>query len=170
MSALAALALELIKAVLSFFLTSRVGNIMLAAGIAFTVADINRSIRDHREFAARTAAFEQAQRNRDKRIAQETRDQVWTEIANATAENTAIDQEVKEFHDALPPVPAATINPFLVGDASCRLRHIAGYAGCGPDRAQGMPKAGSKGAGPGTKHWTGYRLPRLITHGAGRVE
>lgn len=154
-----------------FFVTTRLGNVIAAAALAFFVADVNRSLRDRSEFAAQTAAFQQAQKDRDKRIAAETRDEVWTEIANQTAANTATDQDVKEFHDALPPVPFTNgINPFRVGDAACRLRAIAGYSGCGPERSQGMPAARSKGAGAGTKNRLRIRLPRLITRGAGSPE
>lgn len=158
----------LVPYLLRFFLGTRIGVGIMVGAIAFMAADIHRSRSDARHWEAEKAAFAQQQRDRDTRIAQETRDAVWTEIANATAENTVLDNEVKEFHDALPPAPpTATVNPFLVGDASCRLRHIAGYAGCGPDRAQGVPKARSKGAGTGHIDWSRLGLPGLITRGTG---
>lgn len=154
-----------------FFITTRLGNIILAAAIAFFVADVNRSLRDRHEFAAQTAAFEQAQKDRDTRIAQQTREEVWKEIANQTAANAATDNDVKEFHNALPPVPFANgVNPFRVGDAACRLRKVAGQTGCGPKRAQGVPQARSEGGGAGTADRPRFRLPRLITRGVGGAE
>lgn len=158
-----------VKSVLTFFLTNRYGNMIAVGLIVFFVADVNRSLRDQHEFAARTAAFEQSQRDRDTRIAQETRDQVWKDIANQTAENTATDKDVKEFHDALPAVPFANgVNPFRVGDASCKLRHVAGQAGCGPARAKGVPKARPEGAVPGNQ--PRFRLPGFITGGIGGAQ
>lgn len=152
-----------------FFIGTRLGNIILAAGVAFFIGDVNRSLRDQHEYAARTAAFEQAQRDRDTRIAQETRDEVWKEIANQTAANTATDKEVKEFENALPPVPFANgINPFRVGDASCRLRHLAGQAGCGSARAQRVPQTGPEGAVTG--HRPRFRLPGFVTGGIGGAQ
>ncbi|MET4187629.1 hypothetical protein ABIB86_000422 [Bradyrhizobium sp. JR1.7] len=157
---------SIVPYLLRFFLGTRIGVGILAASITFMVADIHRSRSDAARWDAEKATFVQAQRDRDTRIATETREKVWTEIANATAENTVIDNEVKDFTDALPPTPAAAaVNPFLVGDASCKLRHIAGYAGCGPDRTQGVPKARSKGAGTGRIDWWKIGLPSLVTSG-----
>lgn len=150
-----ALLVQILKAVLGFFVTTRLGNIIAAAIFAFMVGDMNRSIRDQNEFAARTANYEEAQQQRDARIAQETRDEVWKEIANATAANTQTDKEVTEFDHALPPVPYAQANPFRVGADACRLRHIAGEATCGPSIAtHGLPQARStaQGAGDHSRH------------------
>lgn len=126
--------------VVGYLLSTRWGCALLAAGVAFMVADIHRSMRDEASFKARTEAFEQAQHERDDRIAREVREQVWKEIADATAENEKIDKDVKEFRDALPPVPHTADNPFRVGADSCRLRRIAGQAGCGPGEGdKGVP-------------------------------
>lgn len=153
---------------LRFFLGTRVGVGIMVGAACFMVADIHRSRSDAARWEAEKAAFVQAQHDRDERIAKETRDKVWAEIANATAANTVIDNEVKEFHDALPPAPAtATVNPYIVGDSACRLRHIAGYPGCGPDRTKGVPKARSGRAGSGRIDWSQFRLPGFITTGAG---
>lgn len=159
----------ILPSLLRFFFGTRLGVGIMVGFAAFMVADIHRSREDAKRWEAEKAAFAQAQHDRDERIAKETRDKVWAEIADATAANTVIDNEVKEFHDALPPAApaAATINPYLVGDSACRLRHIAGYAGCGPVRAQGVPKAGSKRAGTGRIDWSKFRLPGLITAGPG---
>lgn len=160
---------EVVVRLFTLLVSYRAGCALLAAIAAALVTDYWRHSRDDAEFAARVAAFEQAQKDRDTRIAKETREDVWKEIANATAANDATDKQVKDFHDALPPVPS-TGNAFIVGAASCRLRQIAGFAGCGPDRTQGVPQAGSEGPGTGRPDWAKYRLPGLITRGFGRVE
>lgn len=158
----------LVPHLLKFFFGTRIGVGIMVGFATFMVADIHRSRSDAARWEAEKASFVQAQHDRDARIAKETRDEVWTEIADATAANTTIDNEVKEFHDALPPAPAtATVNPFIVGDSACRLRHIAGYAGCGPQRAKGVPKARPQGAGSGRIDWSKFRLPGFITTGTG---
>lgn len=131
-----------------YLLSTRWGCALLAAAVAFVVADINRSMRDAADFKAKTEAFEQAQRDRDERIARETREDVMKEVAAATAESAEIDKGVKEFKDALPPVPHTDVNVFRVGSDACRLRLIAGQAGCGPEKGtlrvptpRGRPKA-----------------------------
>jgi len=155
-----ALLVEIGKAVLGFFITTRLGNVIAAAAIAFFVADTNRSIRDNDAFAVRTAQFEQAQQERDARIAQETRDEVLKQVAATAAASAQTDKEVKEFHDDLPPVPFAATNPFRVGADSCRLRHIVGQDGCGPESPPRVQKArhASKGAGD----QSGHRLPGFV--------
>lgn len=124
----------------SFVLSYRIGCALLAAIMAGLVADYWRHSADDADFAERTAAYNQEQVERDARIAKETRDLVWREIADATAQNTVIDNEVKEFHDALPSVPS-TGNIFRIGTDACRLRHIAGQTECGPDGSKPVPKA-----------------------------
>lgn len=142
-----AVLVQVAKSLLSFFITNRYGNMIAVAIIVFFVADVNRSLRDEHDFAARTATFEQEQKDRDTRIAKETRDEVWTDIANQTAANTATDKEVKEFNHALPPVPHASDNPFRVGTDVCRLRALAGQAGCGPASSPvGVQKTGAVSA------------------------
>lgn len=164
------LAPAVLPLILRFLTGTRLGVGIMVGLIAFMVADIHRSRSDTNRYEAEKAAFAQAQADRDKRIAQETRDEVWKQIANATAENTAIDTDVKEFHDALPPISPSVDNPFIVGAASCRLRNIAGFAGCGPVRAQGVPKARSKSAGTGSGDRSRLRLPGLITRGFSGTE
>lgn len=126
----------------------RLGCAIAAAIVAAFLAMYWQQSRDNADFAKRTAEFEAAQDARDKRIAAETREEVWTEIANQTALNTATDQEVKEFHDALPPIPH-TGNPFRVGAAAGKLRTIAGQVERGSrPSAAGVPKAQSQGRRP----------------------
>jgi len=166
-----ALLVQIVSWLLKFFITTRLGNIIAAAGIAFFVGDVNRSIYDQHQYAARAAAFQQAQKQRDDTIKQETRESVLREIGNQQIANSQIDRKVEEFKYALPPTPAANgVNPLRVGDASCRLRDIAGYSGCGPDRSEGVPKAGSEGRGPRTVHRPRFKLPSLITRGSSRAE
>lgn len=113
--------------IFTFVLSYRIGCAIVAAVAVGFMVDYWRHSTDDAEFAQRTALFEHAQKARDERIRTETRDLVWIEIADQTAANAVTDNEVKEFHDALPPVPH-TGNPFRVGPAAAKLRHIAGQA------------------------------------------
>lgn len=159
-----ALLVQIVTWCLKFFITTRLGNVIAAAAIAFYVGDVNRSLRDEHEFKARTAAFEQAQKARDATIAQQTRDEVWTEIANQTAANNTTDKEVKEFHDALPIIDANN-NAFRLGADACRLRHLAGQAECGPGGAKGVPAPAKENVSP--PHRRGFRLPRPFSRSTG---
>lgn len=132
-----------VQAAFRFLIGTRVGVGILVGCIAFMVADIRRSRMDTADFAERTAAFERAQDNRDKRIEQKTEERVWTEIANQTALNVETDKEVKEFRDAPPPPLPKTGNVFRIGDSDAkRLCTIAyGKAGCGPAGGKRVPEA-----------------------------
>jgi len=142
-----ALAGTVLQAVFRFLLTTRPGWALMAIMIFVPLTDIHRSRKDEAAFAARTSAFEQAQRERDARIEQETRDKVTAELAEQAKDNTKVDTDVDAFQKDLPPVPA-TGNPFAVGPDACRLRVIAGLA-CNKDRTAivRMPKARPKAAG-----------------------
>lgn len=154
-----------LQAVVKFFqlvLSYRIGCALIAAVLAGVIVDYKRHAYDDAQFAARTAAFERAQTARDGRIAQETRDKVWKEIADATAQNVSIDNEVKEFSDA--PPPAATGNPLLISDADAdRLCKLAGQTQCGPSGDKGVPKARRSG-GSAANSW--LKLPNIIRTGA----
>lgn len=141
--------LGLVKMLITFCFTTRIGAALLAASIAFFIADVNRSRRDEAEYAYRTAQFEQAQNDRDAKIAADTRAEVLTEIASQTAANTQTDTEVKEFHDALPTIATtdACNDVVRVGANAGRLRTLAGAPLSRPIRTQGVPKAGKKAAG-----------------------
>jgi len=141
---------------LKFFFTTRIGAAFLAGSVAFFVADVNRSLRDEADFkriTARTIAlFEQAQKLRDAGIAQQTRDAVLKEVADQAAADAKTDNQVKDFHDALPPVEAADkCNDLIrVGSNAGRLLNIAGG---GPPqgrskRLNGVPKARPRAASP----------------------
>jgi hypothetical protein len=154
------------KAVVRFFslvLSYRVGCAVVAAIAAALIADYHRHSIDDADFAARSAAFEQAQVDRDERIRQETRENVWKEIANATAENAKTDENVKVFTDALP-TPSAAGNPFAISDADAiRLCHIAGQTECGPRRDKGVSKIRRASRRAADQK---IRLPSLIRNGA----
>jgi cytochrome c-type biogenesis protein CcmH/NrfF len=143
---------QIVTWLLKFFFTTRIGAAILAGSVAFFVADVNRSLRDEAEYKQRTALFEHAQKARDARIAQDTRDQVWKEIADQTAANTVTDNQVKDFHDALPPVEATDkcADVVRVGSNANRLLNIAG--GGSPQgrskRLKGVPKARPRAASP----------------------
>lgn len=166
----AQLALQAVVKFIKLLLSYRIGCALLAAIVAALIADQHRHSYDDAQFAARTAAFEQAQTERDERIAKETRDKVWIEIANATAENKTIDTDVKGFTDALPqPVAIGkSVNPFIVGADADRLCKLAGQTQCGPVGDQGMPAARRAGSGSGDHKK--IRLPSLIRTGVGSTK
>ena len=147
----------------------RVGCAVVAALLAYLVADyVRHSIEDKRHADAE-ASFRLAQSARDRRIAEETRESVWKEIANATAENAVIDKDVKDFTDALPmpnPPIAAGGNLFAVGDDADRLRRIAGQ----PERGRSGSKRVSKAHSShwGRRHRTANGLPRAVGRVPGR--
>lgn len=156
-----------LQAVVRFFkllLSDRIGCALLAAIAAGLIVDHQRHAYDDAQNAARSAAFEQAQTDRDAGIEKRTREKVWEEIANATAENKVVDTDVKGFTDALPP-PPKTGNPFLIGDADAeRLCKLAGQTQCGPVGDQGVPATRRPGRSAKDQK---IRLPSLIRTGLG---
>jgi hypothetical protein len=151
-----AVATLIFNAVVRFFglvLSYRVGCALVAAILAALAADYWRHSTEDAKHAAEVAAFVKAQDERDKRIAVETRELVWKEIADATAENAVTDKDVKDFDDALPP-PPPTGNVFRVGPDACRMRHIYGQAECRPVGTKGVPKVdpGHEGVGDRPRH------------------
>lgn len=168
-----AITVEVLKFLASFLFTTRIGNIVLAAGVAFMVADINRSESDQAEFAEKIAGMQAAavaaQEERDKSVAEDTRAAVMAALARQRLADAKINSDVKEFTDALPPPPATpspTAPDFRVGAAACKLRAIAGYAGCAPEGAAGgVPQARSKGRGSRLPDWAQYGLPSIISRG-----
>src|SRR5882724_1039617 len=145
-------------------LNYRIGCALVAAILAGLAVDYVRHSHDDAAFAAQTAAFEKAQDARDAKIAADTRASVTQELTEAAAANAATDKEVKEFHDALPPVVPETGNPFRVGNDACRLRKLAGEADCGPVRAKRVPKAHA--ASKPATGWGRFRLPGFGSAGA----
>jgi hypothetical protein len=136
--AAAQLLLQAVAWVFRLLFSYRIGCALLAAIAAGLIVDYKRHAYDDAQAAQRTALFEAAQRQRDERIADQTREAVWAAIANATAANAVVDTDVKGFTDALPP-PPPTGNPFLVGADADRLCHIAGKVKCGPSGGQRVP-------------------------------
>lgn len=153
-----------IMQLLGWVLSSRLGCAILAAVAMGVAVDYWRHSKDDAEFAQRTALFEHAQAERDERIKTETRDQVWQEIADATAENTVIDNNTEKFTNAPPPVPAPASDPYLIDPVSrAKLCDIAGKAGCGPQRAQGVQAPRGPGGNPAHR-----RLPQGFSPGTRR--
>lgn len=126
----------ILSAVARFFswvFSYRIGCAIVAAVAAAFIADYHRHSIDDAEFAQRTALFEHAQKQRDERIKTETREEVWTDIANATAANVVLDKDVKEFTDAPPPPLPTTGDPYNIAPADrVRLCRIAGKTECEP--------------------------------------
>lgn len=158
-----------IAKLLGFVLNYRIGCALVAAIVVGFAVDYARHSHDDAIYAARVEAFNQAQDARDAKIRTDTRELVTQEIAEAAISNTATDKDVKGFHDERPAVvPEAgkpeTGNPYRVGADACRLRRIAGQAGCGPVGAKGVPKAHP--AAKPASHWGGFRLPGFGSAGA----
>lgn len=157
----------IVNALAKFFglvLSYRIGCAALALVAGLLIADYWRAGKDAAEWKRRVAAFEQAQKDRDTRIATEVEAEVRKELATAATNNVAIDQDVREFHEALP-APPTTGNPFRVGDDACKLRRIAGQTECRYGKgALPVPKARPRATRAGD--YTRYRLPRLILTGS----
>lgn len=155
------------RAIAKFFewlLSSRIGCALLAAVVVGFAVDYWRHSKDDAEFAQRTALFEHAQTERDQRIKTETRDEVWQEIANATAENTVIDNATEKFTNEPPPPPAPASDPYRIDPVSrAELCDIAGETGCRPQRAQGVQASRRPGFHPADR-----RLPQGVSPGARR--
>lgn len=149
--------------ILALVLSYRVGCALVAAISAGLIVDYWRHSKDDAEFAQRTALFEHAQKQRDERIKTETRDEVWQEIANATAENVVIDKDVKEFTDEKPqPLPTVG-DPYDIAPADrLRLCRIAGKTECGLKRPQRVQAPRRPAPDPGHR-----KLPALGSRGAG---
>ena len=149
--AAAKIALGAVVRFFTFIFSYRAGCALVAAIVAWFIADyVRHSIEDDKH-AAEVAAFEQKQVDRDEQIARDTREWVLKEIADTAQQNATVDKDVKDFTDALPKLPEGQPavhagNPFRVGDDAARLRKIAGQAGRGSDGAKGMPQADAKPA------------------------
>lgn len=161
-----AIMVPIVKAIAGFFtmvLSYRVGCALLAAIAAGFAVDYWRHSHDDAVFAARTAMFEKAQVARDKRIADETREAVWKDIANETAKNAEAEKEQKEFHDALAPLPAGDVT-CRVGDNVERLRKLAGQTGRRPASSKRVPKTTGEGFAAGLRRKLG--LPGAVGGGS----
>lgn len=128
---LLALGAEMVRQLLA----TRFGCAVLAAVVVGLSVNYMRATLDQEHFDARIAQFEELQKERDAKIAADTRAAVEKEHAEITRSAALTDVAVKDFTNGLPiapPAPAA--NPYLVGDDACKLRFIAGLPPCGPER------------------------------------
>lgn len=158
------IALRVIIKLLSLVLSYRLGCAVVAAVVVGLAVDYWRHSTDDAEFAQRTALFEHAQTERDERIKTETRDDVWKEIADATAANAVLDNDVKEFTDAPPPVIAPASDPYRIDPVSrAKLCDIAGKTDCRPQGSKRVQAPRRPGASPSNR-----RLPQGVGAGAGR--
>jgi hypothetical protein len=148
------------KWLISFLWKTRIGWALVAGFLAFEIADIHRSKLDEAAFAARTAEFEQKQKERDAKIEADTRAAVLTELAQNKTDDTATDKDVKEFQNEhpAPATPAATDNCRIGPDVD-QLRRISGTPIGRPGSAQAVSKAGKAGATTG--HRGRFKLPKF---------
>lgn len=133
-----------IKAVVRFFsivLAYRVGCALVAAALAALVADYVRHSIEDEKHAAAVAAFEKAQKERDKTIAADTEKWVREQIAAQFIAEQDTNHDVDSFKKDLP-----VSDVFRVGADAARLRKLAGQAERGPDGTKGVPKADAKPA------------------------
>jgi len=136
-----------IMAMFGFVLSYRIGCALVAAIVMGFAVDYWRHDRDNTAFAAKTAAFEQAQAARDKRIAAETREQVRLEIAAEPAKVAVEEKEAKEFTDVVAPLPAGDVID-RVGNDYGRLCELSGKAGCGSPVRKRVSKPPRKSVSP----------------------
>lgn len=143
----------------TFVLSYRVGCAIVAAVLAWILADYIRHSIDDADFAERTAVFRQAQKDRDTRIYAETKDAVLEELALTEKERVVTKAEVKDFTDVPPPTPAPKSDPFRIDPVSrAKLCHIAGKPECGLRKGTGgVRQAGKRNVDSGDR-----RLPRLV--------
>jgi hypothetical protein len=156
--------IKIIGVILTEMLSTRLGCAILTAIVVGLGVSHMRGRIDNDAFAERTAQFEQQQKDRDARIAAETRAAVENELAPRLQQIDAkTDSDVKVFTDAMPPTPVPAANPFRVGNDACKLRLIAGLPPCGSERLGGVSQAAKRAAG--ALHHTRYRLPAAISQG-----
>lgn len=140
---LVALAIEMLHQLLA----TRFGCAVLAAVVVGLGVNHMRAAVDQDHFEQRIAQFEELQKERDVKIAAETRAAVEKEQAELTRSAALTDIAVKDFTNGLPiapPLPAA--NPLRVGDDACKLRNIAGLPPCGSERNQRVSGARKRAA------------------------
>ena len=117
-----------LKAVVSFFQLAfayRIGCALIAAAIAFAIADYHRARVDEADWQAQMAAFNAAQDTRDKQIDADARAAVRKEIDDENAATVQTTNEVKVYEQALPILPP-TDTICRVGNDADKLRVIAG--------------------------------------------
>lgn len=102
-------------------LSYRIGCAIVAAVIVGFAVDYARHSHDDKVFAERVAAFEEAQRQRDKTIEADTKLWVTKQIADDFMAEQDGKQDVDSFTKDLP-----VSNVFRVGDAAPKLRALAG--------------------------------------------
>lgn len=110
--------------VFRWLLSTRIGCALMAAVVAFVVADIHRSRLDAEDWKQRVAQFEAAQDARDKRIADDTRKLVKKELEDEAAAQRVSDGDLQIFKSGLPALPPDSV--CRVGRDAERLRELGG--------------------------------------------
>lgn len=119
----------IMKGVIAFFTLIfgyRIGCAIVAAIVAFLIADYHRARIDEADWKQQQAAFIQAQAARDKQIDVDARAEVRKEIADEKAATAATTNEVQVYEQALPVLPP-TDTVCRVGSDAGKLRAIAGH-------------------------------------------
>lgn len=127
---------------LKLMMGTRIGCVVIAVIVTAIVVDYLRHAHDDKVFAAKTAAFEQAQKDRDARIAADTRTLVEREKAEQFIAEQDAKKDVEGFKASLPPNRL-----FRVGTDAARLRALAGLPPS--QRHRRVPKAPRKGRAAG---------------------
>lgn len=146
---------------LGFVLNYRLGCALVAAVIAGFAVDYWRHSYDDTAFADRTAQFEQAQKDRDTKIAADTEVAVRKQIAEQAATEQDTHHEVDTFEKPLP-----TSDVFRVGTAAAELRGIAGLPVS--KRTKGLPKATRLRSAAGNLR--GFGLPKAVSGSPGGAQ
>jgi uncharacterized membrane protein YraQ (UPF0718 family) len=127
----------LIARLFALVLRSRIGCAVLAAIAAGLIINYHRAALDAAEWKRQMEAFRQEQEARDAKIASETREAVWKEIADATAANAETTTEVKNYETQLKPLAANDPTCRVESDVD-KLRAISGSAGRKPASVKRM--------------------------------
>lgn len=150
-----AIVLPILRSIANLFgwvLSYRAGCALIAAVAVGFAVDYWRHQHDDAVFAKRTAEFEQAQVERDDRIAKSTETLVRKQIADDWMAQQGGEKDVQDFESRLPANDA-----FRVGADADKLRQIAGEAVSGPSKS--LPR--SAGKGKDAAHSVGKRLSKL---------
>lgn len=121
----ASLLLKAVAAFFQFVFGYRLGCAIVAAVLAFAIADYHRAKVDEADWRAQMAAFDAAQDERDKQIDADARAAVRKEIDDEKAATAETTNEVKVYEQALPILPP-TDSSCRVGPDADKLRVIAG--------------------------------------------
>jgi hypothetical protein len=135
-------ALPILQNVARFIFGTRLGFGLMFGIASFAIADTHRARLDQAEWNRKVASFEQQQKDRDTKIADDARQQVKSELAAEKLAEAATNKAQEQFNDTLKPLPPGD-GPCRVGDDADKLRVISGQSGSATDGR--VPQVGRPG-------------------------